>query len=77
MIFSFSFIDDLHWLIERLDHDTTGIHTTLCDHAFDCPCVSKWTYLSCQVGSFVLSFFSFLFFLIWFIDVYYKHKRFR
>lgn len=35
--------------LERLDHDTSGIHTTLCDHSFQCPCVLKWTYLSCQV----------------------------
>ncbi|KAL4276167.1 hypothetical protein AHAS_Ahas20G0180100 [Arachis hypogaea] len=25
----------------------SGILTTLCDHSFQCPCVSKWTYLSC------------------------------
>ncbi|CAL0330487.1 unnamed protein product [Lupinus luteus] len=35
--------------LERLDPDTSGILTTLCDHSFQCPCVSKWTYLSCQV----------------------------
>ncbi|CAL5339433.1 unnamed protein product [Camellia sinensis] len=35
--------------LERLDQDTSGIQTTLCDHSFQCPCVSKWTYLSCQV----------------------------
>ncbi|XP_047321710.1 BRAP2 RING ZnF UBP domain-containing protein 1 [Impatiens glandulifera] len=35
--------------LERLDYDTSGIQTTLCDHSFQCPCVSKWTYLSCQV----------------------------
>ncbi|WVZ12972.1 hypothetical protein V8G54_017502 [Vigna mungo] len=34
--------------LERLDPDTSGIMTTLCDHSFQCPCVSKWTYLSCQ-----------------------------
>ncbi|RZB56401.1 BRCA1-associated protein isoform B [Glycine soja] len=38
--------------LERLDPDTSGILTTLCDHSFDCPCVSKWTYLSCQVCRF-------------------------
>lgn len=35
--------------LERLDHDTSAIHTTLCDHSFNCSCVSKWTILSCQV----------------------------
>ncbi|KAK9947529.1 hypothetical protein M0R45_003149 [Rubus argutus] len=35
--------------LERLDADTSGIATTLCDHSFQCPCISKWTYLSCQV----------------------------
>ncbi|KAJ1443910.1 Zinc finger, UBP-type [Sesbania bispinosa] len=38
--------------LERLDPDTSGILTTLCDHSFQCPCVSKWTYLSCQVCRF-------------------------
>ncbi|QCD80636.1 BRCA1-associated protein [Vigna unguiculata] len=38
--------------LERLDPDTSGIMTTLCDHSFQCPCVSKWTYLSCQVCQF-------------------------
>jgi hypothetical protein len=40
------------WIPERLDPDTSGILTTLCDHSFQCPCVSKWTYLSCQVCRF-------------------------
>jgi len=35
--------------LERLDQDTSGIQRTLCDHSFQCPCVLKWTYLSCQV----------------------------
>ncbi|KAB2618602.1 BRCA1-associated protein-like [Pyrus ussuriensis x Pyrus communis] len=35
--------------LERLDADTGGIASTLCDHSFQCPCISKWTYLSCQV----------------------------
>ncbi|CAN6681231.1 unnamed protein product [Malus baccata var. baccata] len=35
--------------LERLDADTGGIVSTLCDHSFQCPCISKWTYLSCQV----------------------------
>ncbi|CAK7345438.1 unnamed protein product [Dovyalis caffra] len=34
---------------ERLDPDTSGIRSTLCDHSFQCSCTSKWTYLSCQV----------------------------
>lgn len=38
--------------LERLDPDTSGIQATLCDHSFQCPCVSKWTYLSCQVCRF-------------------------
>ncbi|XP_057419385.1 BRAP2 RING ZnF UBP domain-containing protein 1 isoform X2 [Lotus japonicus] len=38
--------------LERLDPDTSGILKTLCDHSFQCPCVSKWTYLSCQVCQF-------------------------
>ncbi|CAK9170946.1 unnamed protein product [Ilex paraguariensis] len=35
--------------LERLDQDTSGIRSTLCDHSFHCACISKWTYLSCQV----------------------------
>ncbi|XP_051132373.1 BRAP2 RING ZnF UBP domain-containing protein 1 [Andrographis paniculata] len=35
--------------LERLDPDTSGIQSTLCDHSFLCSCVSKWTYLSCLV----------------------------
>ncbi|KAG8364146.1 hypothetical protein BUALT_Bualt19G0096500 [Buddleja alternifolia] len=35
--------------LERLDPDTSGIQSTLCDHSFQCSCVSKWTYLSCPV----------------------------
>lgn len=35
---------------ERLDPDTSGILSTLCDHSFQCSCTSKWTYLSCQVS---------------------------
>ena len=37
-------------LAERLDPDTSGILSTLCDHSFQCSCTSKWTYLSCQVS---------------------------
>ncbi|GAV82487.1 zf-UBP domain-containing protein/BRAP2 domain-containing protein [Cephalotus follicularis] len=38
--------------LERLDPDTSGILSTLCDHSFQCSCTSKWTYLSCQVCRF-------------------------
>ncbi|KAK9268532.1 hypothetical protein L1049_000285 [Liquidambar formosana] len=38
--------------LERLDQDTSGILSTLCDHSFQCSCNSKWTYLSCQVCRF-------------------------
>ncbi|KAH7546338.1 hypothetical protein FEM48_Zijuj01G0190200 [Ziziphus jujuba var. spinosa] len=44
----------LKWMLfhERLDPDTSGILSTLCDHSFQCPCVSKRTHLSCQVCRF-------------------------
>ncbi|KAK1420971.1 hypothetical protein QVD17_22980 [Tagetes erecta] len=35
--------------LERLDHDTSAIQITYCDHSYQCPCISKWAYLSCQV----------------------------
>ncbi|PKI52388.1 hypothetical protein CRG98_027216 [Punica granatum] len=35
--------------LERLDPDTSGILSTICDHSFHCSCGTKWTYLSCQV----------------------------
>ncbi|GLT86171.1 hypothetical protein SLE2022_043280 [Rubroshorea leprosula] len=38
--------------LERLDPDTSGILSTLCDHSFQCSCTSKWTYLSCMVCRF-------------------------
>ncbi|XP_058105951.1 BRAP2 RING ZnF UBP domain-containing protein 1 [Magnolia sinica] len=38
--------------IERLDQDTSGILTTLCDHSFHCSCISKWTDSSCPVCRF-------------------------
>ncbi|KAJ0089962.1 hypothetical protein Patl1_13059 [Pistacia atlantica] len=38
--------------LERLDPDTSGILSTICDHSFQCSCTSKWTYLSCQVCRF-------------------------
>ncbi|PIA42398.1 hypothetical protein AQUCO_02000091v1 [Aquilegia coerulea] len=38
--------------LERLDQDTSGILTTLCDHSFQCPCISKWTDSSCLVCRF-------------------------
>ncbi|KAK7857588.1 BRAP2 RING ZnF UBP domain-containing protein 1 [Quercus suber] len=40
--------------LERLDADTSGILSTICDHSFQCPCISKWTYLSCQVCRFCM-----------------------
>ncbi|KAG7030373.1 BRCA1-associated protein, partial [Cucurbita argyrosperma subsp. argyrosperma] len=39
-------------LLIRFDPDTSGIIHTLCDHSFHCPCISKWTSLSCQVCRF-------------------------
>ncbi|KAF9615615.1 hypothetical protein IFM89_024711 [Coptis chinensis] len=38
--------------LERLDQDTSGILATLCDHSFQCPCISKWTDSSCLVCRF-------------------------
>ncbi|KAL2500639.1 BRCA1-associated protein [Forsythia ovata] len=35
--------------LERLDYNTSGITSTLCDHSFQCSCVSKYTHLSCLV----------------------------
>lgn len=35
---------------ERLDPDTSGILSTICDHSFQCSCTAKWTVLSCQVN---------------------------
>ncbi|CAH9106781.1 unnamed protein product [Cuscuta europaea] len=35
--------------LERLDLDTSGILTTLCNHSFHCSCISKWTDSSCPV----------------------------
>ncbi|CAH9131312.1 unnamed protein product [Cuscuta epithymum] len=35
--------------LERLDQDTSGIQATLCDHSFQCSCVSKRTFSSCEV----------------------------
>ncbi|KAL5547796.1 hypothetical protein UlMin_003027 [Ulmus minor] len=35
--------------LERLDPDTGGILSTVCDHSFQCYCTAKWTELSCQV----------------------------
>ncbi|PWA72231.1 zinc finger (ubiquitin-hydrolase) domain-containing protein [Artemisia annua] len=35
--------------LERLDYDTSAIQITHCDHSFQCPCITKWAYLSCQV----------------------------
>ncbi|KAF8393180.1 hypothetical protein HHK36_021421 [Tetracentron sinense] len=38
--------------LERLDQDTSGILTTLCDHSYQCSCISKWTDSSCSVCRF-------------------------
>lgn len=38
--------------LERLDQDTSGILSTLCDHSFQCSCISKWTDSSCLVCQF-------------------------
>ncbi|GFQ04583.1 brca1-associated protein [Phtheirospermum japonicum] len=35
--------------LERLDHDTGGILTTICNHSFHCSCISRWTDSSCPV----------------------------
>lgn len=35
---------------ERLDQDTSGILTTICNHSFHCSCISKWTDSSCPVS---------------------------
>ncbi|XP_071702482.1 BRAP2 RING ZnF UBP domain-containing protein 2-like [Rutidosis leptorrhynchoides] len=35
--------------LERLDQDTSGILTTMCNHSFHCSCISKWTDSSCPV----------------------------
>lgn len=35
--------------LERLDQDTGGILTTICNHSFHCSCISKYTDSSCPV----------------------------
>ncbi|KAL7586883.1 hypothetical protein Lser_V15G37870 [Lactuca serriola] len=35
--------------LERLDHDTSAIKITVCDHSFQCSCITKWPFWSCQV----------------------------
>ncbi|KAG6507105.1 hypothetical protein ZIOFF_032446 [Zingiber officinale] len=35
--------------LERLDQDTSGILTTICNHSFHCSCISKWTDSSCPL----------------------------
>lgn len=35
--------------LERLDQDTSGVLTTICNHSFHCSCISKWTDSSCPV----------------------------
>ncbi|KAH9603315.1 hypothetical protein KSS87_013411 [Heliosperma pusillum] len=36
--------------LERLDQETGGILTTICNHSFHCSCISKWTDSSCPEG---------------------------
>ncbi|XP_068636418.1 BRAP2 RING ZnF UBP domain-containing protein 1 isoform X2 [Aristolochia californica] len=40
--------------LERLDQEISGITTTLCDHSFQCSCISKWRESSCPVCRFCL-----------------------
>ncbi|KAG9450628.1 hypothetical protein H6P81_010593 [Aristolochia fimbriata] len=40
--------------LERLDQEISGITTTLCDHSFQCSCISKWRDPSCPVCRFCL-----------------------
>ncbi|KAL8502014.1 hypothetical protein ACS0TY_021224 [Phlomoides rotata] len=35
--------------LERLDQDTAGILTTICNHSFHCSCISNWGDSSCPV----------------------------
>ncbi|EPS60677.1 hypothetical protein M569_14126, partial [Genlisea aurea] len=35
--------------LERLDQDSGGILTTICNHSFHCSCISRWTDSSCPV----------------------------
>ncbi|XP_022954178.1 BRCA1-associated protein [Cucurbita moschata] len=35
--------------LDRLDQETSGILTTICNHSFHCSCISKWTDSSCPV----------------------------
>ncbi|KAL3734923.1 hypothetical protein ACJRO7_024143 [Eucalyptus globulus] len=35
--------------LERLDQDTSGILTTICNHSFHISCISKWSDSSCPV----------------------------
>lgn len=37
---------------ERLDQDTGGILTTMCNHSFHCSCISNWPDSSCPVRFF-------------------------
>ncbi|KAM7263490.1 hypothetical protein ACFE04_001173 [Oxalis oulophora] len=50
--FGFTELPSCPICLERLDPDTSGILSTLCDHSFQCTCTSKWTHLSCQVCRF-------------------------
>ncbi|XP_075505164.1 BRAP2 RING ZnF UBP domain-containing protein 2-like isoform X2 [Primulina tabacum] len=35
--------------LEKLDQDSGGILTTICNHSFHCSCISRWTDSSCPV----------------------------
>lgn len=60
-------------MVERLDHDTSAIQITYCDHSFQCPCISKWAYLSCQVGSILRFVFFVLFTVILYMNFLYAY----
>lgn len=48
----------LWFLAERLDQDTSGILTTICNHSFHCSCISKWADSSCPVSGFIQSLYA-------------------
>ena len=45
---------------ERLDQDTSGILTTICNHSFHCSCISKWADSSCPVSGSIVSLFQYM-----------------
>lgn len=45
------------YFAERLDQDTSGILTTICNHSFHCSCISKWADSSCPVSGSAASVF--------------------